>query len=178
MRTSMRSGPWCVAWSKLFAVLTLGVVSALWASGVSACDLAAQRQNDEGMDLFAEAADTAGLQPPSGRGLVRWRAVSVNFGVLSPDGASSGDVAELTLNLFDDVHVTAVRDRTEPAPSGDGVAWIGHIDGGLPGSVTFIITSDILTGEIRVGSALYRVRPTDGGPHIISEIDPRSFGPD
>ncbi|MBI2761420.1 MAG: hypothetical protein HYX51_08355 [Chloroflexi bacterium] len=156
----------------------LSVMSVLWASGAAACNFVPQQQNGEAMDLFVEVTDAAGLLPPSDRGLLRWRAVSVNFGVLSPDGASPGDVAEIALNLFDDVRLTAVRDRVEPAPSGNGVAWIGHVDGGLPGSVTFIITSDTLTGEIRAGNALYRVRPTAGGLHIISEIDPRSFGPD
>ena len=79
----------------------------------------------------------------------------------------------LTLNLFDDVALTAVIEQT--ARTASGYSLSGRIAGTEPGSVTLVVNGDVLAGTVRTLSATYTIRATAGGMYSIRQIDPSAF---
>ena len=83
--------------------------------------------------------------------------------------------ASLTLNLFDDVLVTAEQLSTEPAQGG-GYLWHGHILDQPLSQVTLLVRDGQLWGNIRWPLAVYAVRPLDtNGLHLIEQINEWGF---
>ncbi|MBK8430693.1 MAG: hypothetical protein IPL28_05135 [Chloroflexi bacterium] len=83
--------------------------------------------------------------------------------------------ASLTLNLFDDVLVTAEQLSTEPAQGG-GYLWYGHILDQPLSQVTLLVRDGQLWGNIRWPLAVYAVRPLDtNGLHLIEQINEWGF---
>ena len=78
--------------------------------------------------------------------------------------------ASLELNLFDDTVLKAIRDRIERNKSG-GVAWIGHIDGEVDSSVTFVVEDQRVSGTITMQDTLYHIRHIKDNLHVIRDID-------
>lgn len=94
-------------------------------------------------------------------------------------GAVSQDDAQLQFELQGRT-VTATRTKMETLEGGNSV-WYGNLDTGprtrtLSGvdplnSVILVRAGDTVTGTIRAGSKLYRLRPLDKGRHALVEVD-------
>ncbi|MBI2761419.1 MAG: hypothetical protein HYX51_08350 [Chloroflexi bacterium] len=112
--------------------------------------------------LFGPATAPAGVALDTSPTVIRRRPVTVNFSQLN--------AGSVVLNLFDNVTLTAVRDRTEMSSSG-GTAWIGRISGNATSSVTFIVNGTVLTGTISSLQAMYQVSYASGSVHWVKEIN-------
>lgn len=83
----------------------------------------------------------------------------------------------LTLNLFDDVVVTAVRDRMIDNVKG-GSSWIGHIEGDDNSEVFLSIRGQVMSGVIQTGSNVYEISYTGNKIHEINQLDLSKNPPD
>lgn len=113
-------------------------------------------------------------------GVVRSRAVEVNFAVL-PDSAAESLAQQpasgaLTLNLFEGVTLTAIPDHLEPRISGEaGVMWIGSISGDEYSEVVLIVGDGYVEGHIRYDGKLYQVTSMGDGVHVVNQISENEF---
>ena len=80
--------------------------------------------------------------------------------------------ATLTFNLFDDVTVTAIVERTASAFSG-GYSLSGHIVGEPLGTLVLVVNGETVAGTVRLAGETYRIRSADGGLYAISEVEAR-----
>ena len=96
--------------------------------------------------------------------VIRQRAVWVQFERLAPD---QNEILEL--NFFDDVHLTAIRDRVEFSDDG-ARAWIGTVSSDQSGSATFVWRHNQLTGTVYAESSAYQVRHIQDELHLVREI--------
>ncbi|MBE0436680.1 MAG: fibronectin type III domain-containing protein, partial [Methylomicrobium sp.] len=76
----------------------------------------------------------------------------------------------LTLNLYDDVVVTAVRDRLVDKVKGSST-WIGHVEGEEHSEVFLTVRGNIMSGTISIGENLYEVQYIGNDLHEINQID-------
>ncbi|HEY7063409.1 MAG TPA: M12 family metallo-peptidase [Chloroflexota bacterium] len=141
--------------------------------------------------LFSDAArPPADTSAEMDRTIVRVRYVDVNLGLMDgtprPRGTPLGRGDFLTLNLFNyssalfpDVTVTAVRDRVEPSPTGQGFVWVGHVQGEDPAfsPVTLAVVDGALAGNVRAGGQTYQIRGTPGGGQVIYQVNERDVPP-
>jgi peptidyl-Asp metalloendopeptidase len=93
----------------------------------------------------------------------RNRAVAVHTDLLEMD--------TLTLNLFDDVVVTAVRDRLIDKVKGSST-WIGHVDGEPESEVFLTIRGQSMSGTVQIGEEIYEIEPKGNNRHDIIQVDP------
>ncbi len=101
----------------------------------------------------------------------RHRFVDVRFELFDLAKVSKDNKgASLELNLFDDTVLKAIRDRIERNKSG-GVAWIGHIDGEVDSTVTFVVEDQRVSGTITMQDTLYHIRHIKDNLHVIRDID-------
>lgn len=77
----------------------------------------------------------------------------------------------LTLNLFDDVVVTAVRDRLIDKVKGSST-WIGHVEGEPESEVFLTIRGQTMSGTIQVGDKTYEIESKGNNQHDITQVDP------
>jgi hypothetical protein len=131
--------------------------------------------------LFSAAKESGALDRSNDRTIVRQRHIAINLGLLmKADGSPKPESKGLTLNLnlFDDVALTAVIDRTESVSTG-GYSFIGRVAGIEQSSVTLSVYDNIMSGSITVpGGASYQVRYVGGGVHAACQIDPSAFPPE
>lgn len=102
----------------------------------------------------------------------RNRSVKVNTDLLWSDA--------LTLNLFDDVVVTVVRDRLIDKVKGS-TTWIGHVEGEPDSEVFLTVRGNTMSGTVRIGDELYEINLGADGLHDIIKVDPGNnpdFGDD
>lgn len=103
------------------------------------------------------------------------RAARYRFVDIAPQFIDGSAVpATLVLNLFDDVVVTARRERWEQRP-GNNFSWLGKVDGVGDSQVTLVVENGVVAGTIRLRDAFYSVRSTSSGSHVVYEIDPLAF---
>ena len=104
---------------------------------------------------------------------VRRRLVSIDFGMLASSRAAitteAAPPATLGLNLFDDVELTAIVERTEPTSS--GYVLIGRIRGVELGTMALVVNGPTVAGTVRTPGATYRIRTTGKGTYAISQVD-------
>ncbi|MCY4377024.1 MAG: hypothetical protein OXC31_24980 [Spirochaetaceae bacterium] len=100
----------------------------------------------------------------------RWRMVTVDFAKLTSAAKT------LELNLFNDRIFLGHVDRMERTLSG-GYALSGHLAGAAMSTLTLVVRGESVTGTVRTPMETYRIRPTQEGPHTISQIDPLKFPP-
>lgn len=116
-------------------------------------------------DLF----DNFGVTSPKRKNLPpkamagRNRGVKVQIDLLWAD--------TLTLNLFDDLVVTAIRDRLIDKVKGSTV-WIGHVEGEPDSEVFLTVRGRAMAGTVRIGEDLYEIE-FKGDKHHITQVDPR-----
>ncbi|MDD2660306.1 MAG: Ig-like domain-containing protein [Methylococcales bacterium] len=89
--------------------------------------------------------------------------VNVNYDLLNLD--------RLTLNLFNDVVVTAVRDRIIDNVNGH-TTWIGHVEGEQESEVFLTVHGKAMSGTVQIGANIYEIEPNDNGQHDIIQVDP------
>jgi len=75
----------------------------------------------------------------------------------------------LTLNLFDDVTLTAVLDRVE-APLPGKTSWIGHVQGVSDSTVILVEGEGLAIGTVYLPDAKYRIAPHLGS-YRVDEVD-------
>ena len=92
--------------------------------------------------------------------------------IRGPDGEPA-----LTLNLFDDIVVSAVVARTGPTASRTGYVLSGRVAVGF-GTMTLLVYEDGVVGIVRTPTATYRIRPLADGVHSISQLDTSTLPPE
>ena len=78
--------------------------------------------------------------------------------------------ATLTLNLFEDVVLTGIVERTAPTFSG-GYSISGRLVGDPPGTLTVVVNGETVAGSVRTLGGTYRIRSVGSGLYAISEIE-------
>jgi hypothetical protein len=81
------------------------------------------------------------------------------------------DMETLTLNLFDDVVVTAVRDRLIDHVQGS-TTWIGHVEGEPESEVFLTVRGSTMSGNVQVGQKIYEIEARGHHLHEIMQVDP------
>lgn len=97
---------------------------------------------------------------------LRSRFVDVDFKLLTDRTKE-----RLTLDLFPDVSLVAVRESLERDKDGSW-EWTGSIEGVEDSEVILDIDEDAVAGSIRVGGRSFAIEDTTG-PHLVVELDPR-----
>ena len=131
--------------------------------------------------LFAETDAQGALAMDTRFGVIRSRYTDINFSAISQTGAAqvspqSAVEAPLTLNLFDDVTLTAIFDSVEAHElTGNGFIWHGHVNGQPEGSEVILVVGDgQMAGQVRTYGELYHIAYA-GGVHAINQLDERVF---
>ena len=140
-------------------------------SGISAADSGAIPA------LFSEAKASGQFDRTNDRTIVRQRHIRINLGLLmKPDRSPRPDSKGLTinLNLFDDVTLTAVMERTESVAAGSH-SFIGRVAGIEQSSVILSVCDGIMSGSITLPGASYQVPYSGEGVHAAYEIDPSAY---
>ncbi|HRX70721.1 MAG: fibronectin type III domain-containing protein [Candidatus Competibacteraceae bacterium] len=110
---------------------------------------------------------------------------------------SALDAETLNLNLFDDTHLTAVRDRVVENFQGSsvlaanlfplafkrtvvenlrgGLAWVGHIDGEKNSEVVLAAKGNVLMGTVRTQDRFFEIVYVNGNTHAVRELDPNKI---
>lgn len=76
----------------------------------------------------------------------------------------------ITLNLFNDVIVTAVRDRLIDNVNGS-TTWIGHVQDEKESEVYLTIRGQTVSGTVQIGANNYEIEPKGNNKHDINQID-------
>ena len=74
----------------------------------------------------------------------------------------------LTFNLFADVVVTGIVERTAPTFSG-GYSVAGHLVEEPLGTMTLVVNGETVVGTVRLPGETYAIRSVGGGLYAISE---------
>ena len=120
------------------------------------------------------AADAPSV-PPDGLTLRR-RLVAIDLaqlasgGPTAPDAAATAGPGVLRLNLFDDATFTGLVESVAPTFSG-GYSLSGSLAGVELGTMTLVVNGEVVAGTVRTPGAVYRIRPTGGGLHEVSQVD-------
>ncbi|UCH96380.1 MAG: hypothetical protein JSV88_05890, partial [Candidatus Aminicenantes bacterium] len=96
------------------------------------------------------------------------RIVTINLKILEKESVN--------LNLFPDKNITVVRKKIEKRSEKD-FSWFGITSDAFD-SVILVVRDNKITGTIRVGSELYRIRPLGGRKHAVIHVDQSKFPPD
>lgn len=152
------------------------------ASVVAAAVLAAGEAVGQPVGLFrppestAVSAADAPSVPPDGLTLRR-RLVAIDLAQLASSGPTAPDAAATTagsgvlrLNLFDDATFTGLVESVAPTFSG-GYSLSGSLAGVELGTMTLVVNGEVVAGTVRTPGAVYRIRPTGGGLHEVSQVD-------
>jgi len=103
--------------------------------------------------------------------------VEIDFGRVFPAGErpSAARAADrLTLNLFPDACVIAVRERATDLGPGK-VQWEGRVSGASLSSVTLIIDDTLMIGTVRIDREVFQIRYLGEGVHAVVDIDQSAF---
>ena len=129
------------------------------------------------------SAPVSGIAPDLNSVTVRQRLVSIDFGQLTPPvdvaGAAIGEPLAsgvLRLNLFDDVSFTGLVERVAPTFSG-GYSLSGRLSSVEMGTMTLVVNGSVVAGTVRTPESVYRIRPAEGGLHVVRQIDPSRLPP-
>ena len=88
----------------------------------------------------------------------------------SSGGHDVASNATLTLNLFEDVVLTGVVERTAPTFSG-GYSISGRLLDEPPGTITIVVNGETVAGSVRTLDGTYRIRSVGGGHYVVSEVE-------
>lgn len=112
--------------------------------------------------------------------VVRARAVDIDLPLLAQPMADLAKTPRpkqaLALDLFDDVHFVADLDGIERTAR--GAAWIGRLRGVEKSQVVFVVSGDIVMGNIVSPAGRYHIRYSGDGLHEVQAIDSSLFDKD
>lgn len=124
--------------------------------------------------LFVAAADAPAAAAKSPGAPLRVRPVRINWEALDPQSA------EIRLNLFDNVDLTAELARVDHSVTG-GFVWVGRISGEPDSVVTLSAQNGVLSGSVQRFGYPWTIIRYVGGPtsdlYTIRELDPRAPEP-
>ena len=123
---------------------------------------------DEGITLVAPTADfRAGLQAGQES---RSRSVRIDMARLTAarDEVTDGSAMSLGLNLFDDLRLTTVIERTSETRFGYSLS--GRIEGQPHGSVTLAVNGDIVAGVVHARQGTFVITSRNGAVHTLREV--------
>ncbi len=156
-----------VCWSSAFLVL------------VSLAASAASQPAGRPAPLFVAAEPEAALADPGIRPddttVLRQRLARIDDDILEAARRAAGRAGiaspTLRLNLFEDVLLGAVVDRTGPTSAG---YWLsGQVEGSPLSSVTLVVNGDVVAGTVRTLAGTFSIRTAgNDGILAIREIDP------
>ena len=156
---------WTVAWSVTLVVLLVAV---------TVVRVDTQTVSDRLGRLFAATnAPTAQLTSRPDAAVLRERLVRLDHDVLAAARRNAGraDVppAVLRLDLFNDVVLHAIVERTGPTSAG---YWLsGRIEEWAVGSITLVANDDVIAGTVRAPSGTYTILSVGDGVHAIRQLD-------
>ena len=139
--------------------------------------------------VFAPPAVASNLFGPSitPKRVVEATAAEVTMRIATPDytllpalAAQATDTTGMptfTLDLFDDVKLTAEVVRTETTPSG-GLAIIARLPEREYGNVVLVQNGNVLTGSVTFMGGTYSILPDDAGNVRIAKINPGLLPPE
>ncbi|MBI4741770.1 MAG: hypothetical protein HY777_09550 [Betaproteobacteria bacterium] len=106
--------------------------------------------------------------------VIRARTVDVNRGLLTA-GADGAVVRKksISLNLFDDVSFVADAERVETGAQ--GLTWVGTLRGIERSQAVFVVTGDVVAGNITTPAGRYHIRFIGNGVHEVQQIDESKF---
>ena len=126
----------------------------------------------------ADSATRMAARGDLGEGSLRQRLVMLDTahlrsvrGEVERNGEST-----LTLNLFDDVVLSAAVDQTGQTSTGYWLA--GRILGMGFGSVTLVANKEVIAGTVRTPESTYTIRTVKSGVLVVREIDSVSLLPE
>jgi hypothetical protein len=108
--------------------------------------------------------------------VIRNRYVDIKLDYLAGKGLEQG-VDAIILNLFEDVSLTAIKNRLERR-SEDSYTWFGRIEGDGYSHVILTVENGGMAGSIMFERATYQIRDLGDGVHAIYEIDQSAFPED
>ena len=76
----------------------------------------------------------------------------------------------LPLNLFEDIVLTGIVERTAPTFSG-GFSISGRLVGEPLGGLTLVVNGETVAGTVRTPDGTYQIRSAGGGLYAISEVE-------
>lgn len=127
--------------------------------------------------MFRDTTRRGSVDPGSSPAARRLRRVEVEWDRVFPggQGPSAARAADrLTLDLFPDVCVTAVRESATDL-GGGRVQWEGRIQGATRGTVTLVVDVPVMVGTIRIDREVYQIRYLGEGVHAVVDVDPSRF---
>jgi hypothetical protein len=127
--------------------------------------------------IFTDTTRQGSVDPGSSRTIRRLRRVEIDFSRVFPGGdpPSAARAADrVTLNLFPDVCVIAVRERATDLGPGR-VQWEGRVPGASNGTVTLILDDKLMIGTVRIDREVYQIRYLGDGVHAVVDIDQSAF---
>jgi hypothetical protein len=130
--------------------------------------------------IFAGTTRRGTIDPGSSRTTRRLRRVEIDLGRVFPGGAtpSAARAADsLTLNLFPDVCVTAVREQATDL-AGDKVQWVGRVKGAGGGEAILVVDDTLMVGTITISDKVFQIRYLGDGVHAVVAVDQSAFPPD
>ena len=148
---------------KLKSLFTLSLLAASMVSLTPATALGNNHQPSP--DLF----DDSGIQQSTRKVLPAKAVKGKNHSVNVHTDLLWSDT--LTLNLFDDVVVTAVRDRMIDKVKGH-TTWIGHVEGEQDSEVFLTVRGKTMSGTVQIGDKTYEIETKGNNQHDITQVDP------
>lgn len=101
----------------------------------------------------------------------RSRPVAINWSAMRPQSS------QIKLNLFDDVVMTATRERVDTSAAVEGYVWVGRVVGHDDGQVALSVRDGVMAGAVTLnGIESYTIRYSgDGQHHLVSEVDHTTY---
>lgn len=139
------------------------------------------------VELFSDHPSDAGTDTSKGADptAIRERLVMINIQSLSDmaDQVGAGLAAQsISLNLFPDVRLDFIPEKTEKSRDGKFTILTGSIAGdrSLMGKATFVFGDGVMTGNIKPGrgSVIYQIRISPSGIHYVREVDTSKLPPE
>ena len=115
--------------------------------------------------LLEEGQEIRLLAPDQGH--LRRRVTRLNAGLLG--SIEAGMMPALTLNLFQDVVLTAVFERMEE--TNPGLVWVGRLEDDPLSLVTLAVVEGVLSGHVSSPGGLYEITADADGAAVVSEVD-------
>ena len=153
---------------RLIRLINIGALSILAGSMISLAPATALGNNKSSVpapDLFDDfdVQQVTNKVLPAKAVKGRNRSVNAHTDLLGED--------TLTLNLFDDVVVTASRDRLIDNVDGK-TTWVGHVEGEQDSEVFLTVHGNTMSGNVQIGDKTYEIEPKGNNQHDITQVDP------